>query len=59
MSEVRGFFTFFLAQERDQLDHLQELQRELMSSRVELDSLKTTVASSQQVTLLSVSTRQH
>ncbi|XP_076591001.1 huntingtin-interacting protein 1 isoform X1 [Chaetodon auriga] len=35
-------------QERDQLDQLQELQRELMSSRVELDSLKTTMASSQQ-----------
>ncbi|XP_070761513.1 huntingtin-interacting protein 1 [Enoplosus armatus] len=35
-------------QERDQLEQLQELQRELMSSRVELDSLKTTMASSQQ-----------
>lgn len=35
-------------QEREQLEHLQELQRELMSSRVELDSLKTTMASSQQ-----------
>ncbi|XP_060902314.1 huntingtin-interacting protein 1 isoform X1 [Labrus mixtus] len=35
-------------QEREQLDQLQELQRELVSSRVELDSLKTTVVSSQQ-----------
>ncbi|XP_020497369.1 huntingtin-interacting protein 1 isoform X1 [Labrus bergylta] len=34
--------------EREQLDQLQELQRELVSSRVELDSLKTTVVSSQQ-----------
>ncbi|XP_076748352.1 huntingtin-interacting protein 1 isoform X2 [Maylandia zebra] len=35
-------------QEREQLEHLQELQRELVSSRAELDSLKTSVASSQQ-----------
>ncbi|XP_075956675.1 huntingtin-interacting protein 1 [Anarhichas minor] len=35
-------------QERDQLEQLQELQRELVSSRTELDSLKTTMASSQQ-----------
>lgn len=44
----------FLSQERDQLEQLQELQRELVSSRVELDSLKTNMASSQQVTLPSV-----
>lgn len=43
----------FPAQERDQLDQLQELQRELMSSRVELESLKTTMTSSQQVTSFS------
>ncbi|XP_060929162.1 huntingtin-interacting protein 1 isoform X1 [Limanda limanda] len=35
-------------QERNQLEQLQELQRELVSSRTELDSLKTTVVSSQQ-----------
>ncbi|XP_063348767.1 huntingtin-interacting protein 1 isoform X2 [Pelmatolapia mariae] len=35
-------------QEREQLEHLQELQRELVSSRAELDSLKTSMASSQQ-----------
>ncbi|XP_032368078.1 huntingtin-interacting protein 1 isoform X1 [Etheostoma spectabile] len=35
-------------QEREQLEQLQELQRELVSSRTELDSLKTTMASSQQ-----------
>ncbi|XP_049918235.1 huntingtin-interacting protein 1 isoform X2 [Epinephelus moara] len=35
-------------QECEQLEQLQELQRELMSSRTELDSLKTTMASSQQ-----------
>ncbi|XP_047449575.1 huntingtin-interacting protein 1 isoform X2 [Mugil cephalus] len=35
-------------QERDQLEQLQELQRELVSSRTELDSLKITMASSQQ-----------
>ncbi|XP_053278308.1 huntingtin-interacting protein 1 [Pleuronectes platessa] len=35
-------------QERDQLEQLQELQRELVSSRTELDSLKTTMVSSQQ-----------
>ncbi|XP_008280851.1 huntingtin-interacting protein 1 [Stegastes partitus] len=35
-------------QENEQLDQLQELQRELVSSRAELDSLKTTMASSQQ-----------
>ncbi|XP_068601371.1 huntingtin-interacting protein 1 [Brachionichthys hirsutus] len=35
-------------QETDQLHQLQDLQRELVSSRVELDSLKTTMASSQQ-----------
>ncbi|XP_031149136.1 huntingtin-interacting protein 1 isoform X3 [Sander lucioperca] len=35
-------------QEREQLEQLQELQRELVSSRTELDSLKTTLASSQQ-----------
>uniref|UniRef100_A0A3P8WZN1 Huntingtin-interacting protein 1-related protein n=1 Tax=Cynoglossus semilaevis TaxID=244447 RepID=A0A3P8WZN1_CYNSE len=35
-------------QERQQLESLQELQRELVSSRAELDSLKTTAASSQQ-----------
>lgn len=35
-------------QEREQLEQLQELQRELVSSRAELDSLKTTTASSQQ-----------
>nr|XP_040045624.1 huntingtin-interacting protein 1 isoform X1 [Gasterosteus aculeatus aculeatus] len=35
-------------QEREQLEQLQELQRELVSSRTELDSLKTTAASSQQ-----------
>ncbi|KAM8904662.1 huntingtin-interacting protein 1 isoform 2-T4 [Spinachia spinachia] len=34
--------------EREQLEQLQELQRELVSSRTELDSLKTTAASSQQ-----------
>lgn len=41
----------FVSQEREQLEQLQELQRELMSSRTELDSLKTTMTSSQQVTL--------
>nr|XP_043887661.1 huntingtin-interacting protein 1 isoform X1 [Solea senegalensis] len=35
-------------QEREQLEHLQEIQRELVSSRAELDALKSTVASSQQ-----------
>ncbi|XP_036980197.1 huntingtin-interacting protein 1 isoform X3 [Acanthopagrus latus] len=35
-------------QEREQLHQLQELQRELVSNRVELESLKTTMASSQQ-----------
>ncbi|XP_062417102.1 huntingtin-interacting protein 1 isoform X2 [Pungitius pungitius] len=35
-------------QEREQLEQLQELQRQLVSSRTELDSLKTTAASSQQ-----------
>ncbi|XP_026221259.1 huntingtin-interacting protein 1 isoform X1 [Anabas testudineus] len=35
-------------QEREQLEQLQKLQRDLTSSRVELDSLKTTMASSQQ-----------
>ncbi|XP_037835628.1 huntingtin-interacting protein 1 isoform X4 [Kryptolebias marmoratus] len=35
-------------QEREQLKQLQELQRELMSTQSELDSLKTTMASSQQ-----------
>uniref|UniRef100_A0A667YH14 Huntingtin interacting protein 1 n=1 Tax=Myripristis murdjan TaxID=586833 RepID=A0A667YH14_9TELE len=35
-------------QEREQLEQLQELQNELVSSRAELDTLKTTVASSQQ-----------
>ncbi|XP_062241210.1 huntingtin-interacting protein 1 isoform X2 [Platichthys flesus] len=35
-------------QERDQLEQLQELQRELVSRRTELDSLKTTMVSSQQ-----------
>ncbi|KAM9317679.1 huntingtin-interacting protein 1 [Pholidichthys leucotaenia] len=35
-------------QERDQLAQLQELQRELVLSRTELDSLKTTMVSSQQ-----------
>lgn len=52
MSEVRVLT--FPAQERDQLDQLQELQRELMSSRVELESLKTTMTSSQQVTFFSL-----
>lgn len=42
-----------VGQEREQLKQLQELQRELMSSQVELDSLKTTMASSQQVSPLS------
>lgn len=42
-----------LVQELEQLEQLQELQRELVSSRTELDSLKTTMASSQQVGLLS------
>ncbi|XP_051813719.1 huntingtin-interacting protein 1 isoform X2 [Acanthochromis polyacanthus] len=37
-------------QEREQVDQLQELQRELVSSRAELDSLKTSMASSQQST---------
>lgn len=48
-------YHFFLVvgQEREQLKQLQELQRELMSTQVELDSLKTTMASSQQVTPLS------
>uniref|UniRef100_A0A672HV11 Huntingtin-interacting protein 1-related protein n=1 Tax=Salarias fasciatus TaxID=181472 RepID=A0A672HV11_SALFA len=45
-----------VAQEKEQLDQLQELQRELLSSRAELDSLKSTVSSSQEVTLLSAST---
>uniref|UniRef100_A0A3B4X949 Huntingtin-interacting protein 1-related protein n=1 Tax=Seriola lalandi dorsalis TaxID=1841481 RepID=A0A3B4X949_SERLL len=35
-------------QEREQLEQLQELQRELVSSRTELDSLKTTMTTSQQ-----------
>ncbi|XP_029301652.1 huntingtin-interacting protein 1 isoform X2 [Cottoperca gobio] len=35
-------------QERDQLEQLQELQRELVSSRTELDSLKTNMDSTQQ-----------
>ncbi|XP_029964703.1 huntingtin-interacting protein 1 isoform X1 [Salarias fasciatus] len=35
-------------QEKEQLDQLQELQRELLSSRAELDSLKSTVSSSQE-----------
>uniref|UniRef100_A0A3Q3DZ19 Huntingtin interacting protein 1 n=1 Tax=Hippocampus comes TaxID=109280 RepID=A0A3Q3DZ19_HIPCM len=35
-------------QERAQREHMEELQRELVSSRAELDSLKTTMASSQQ-----------
>ncbi|XP_025753914.1 huntingtin-interacting protein 1 isoform X5 [Oreochromis niloticus] len=35
-------------QEREQLEQLQQLQRELVSSRAELDSLKTSMASSQQ-----------
>lgn len=39
----------FLAQEREQMEQFQQLQRELVSSRAELDSLKTSVASSQQV----------
>ena len=43
---------FLFVQERDQLQQLQELQRELVSSRADLDSLKTTMASSQEVSLL-------
>nr|XP_046170200.1 huntingtin-interacting protein 1-like isoform X2 [Oncorhynchus gorbuscha] len=35
-------------QEQEQVEQLQELQRELISSRVELDTLKSTMASSQQ-----------
>ncbi|XP_051933854.1 huntingtin-interacting protein 1 isoform X1 [Hippocampus zosterae] len=35
-------------QERAQREHMEELQRELLSSTAELDSLKTTMASSQQ-----------
>ncbi|XP_021170405.2 huntingtin-interacting protein 1 isoform X2 [Fundulus heteroclitus] len=35
-------------QEREQVKQLQELQRELLSTQAELDSLKTSVASSQQ-----------
>ncbi|XP_010769170.1 huntingtin-interacting protein 1 isoform X3 [Notothenia coriiceps] len=35
-------------QEKEQLEQLQHLQRELLSSRTELDSLKTTVGSTQQ-----------
>ncbi|XP_034089086.1 huntingtin-interacting protein 1 isoform X2 [Gymnodraco acuticeps] len=35
-------------QEKEQLEQLQDLQRELLSSRTELDSLKTTVGSTQQ-----------
>ncbi|XP_015258157.1 PREDICTED: huntingtin-interacting protein 1 [Cyprinodon variegatus] len=35
-------------QEREQVKQLQELQRELVSTQAELDSLKTTMASSQQ-----------
>ncbi|XP_033970901.1 huntingtin-interacting protein 1 isoform X1 [Trematomus bernacchii] len=35
-------------QEKEQLEQLQDLQRELLSSRTELDSLKTTVDSTQQ-----------
>ncbi|KAK5904544.1 hypothetical protein CesoFtcFv8_006095 [Champsocephalus esox] len=35
-------------QEKEQLEQLQDLQRELLSSRTELDSLKTTVSSTQQ-----------
>ncbi|XP_008423655.1 huntingtin-interacting protein 1 isoform X1 [Poecilia reticulata] len=35
-------------QEREQVKQLQELQRELVSNQTELDSLKTTMASSQQ-----------
>uniref|UniRef100_A0A8D3BDT8 Huntingtin-interacting protein 1-related protein n=1 Tax=Scophthalmus maximus TaxID=52904 RepID=A0A8D3BDT8_SCOMX len=35
-------------QEREQMEQFQQLQRELVSSRAELDSLKTSVASSQQ-----------
>lgn len=41
------------AQEREQLETLQHIQRELMSSKAELDSVKVTMASSQQVTVLS------
>ncbi|XP_031716421.1 huntingtin-interacting protein 1 isoform X3 [Anarrhichthys ocellatus] len=44
-------------QERDQLEQLQELQRELVSSRTELDSLKTTMASSQQASSEVLSTQ--
>uniref|UniRef100_A0A8C7FJH2 Huntingtin interacting protein 1 n=1 Tax=Oncorhynchus kisutch TaxID=8019 RepID=A0A8C7FJH2_ONCKI len=36
-------------QEQEQVEQLQELQRELISSRVELDTLKSTMASSQQL----------
>ncbi|XP_047449574.1 huntingtin-interacting protein 1 isoform X1 [Mugil cephalus] len=44
-------------QERDQLEQLQELQRELVSSRTELDSLKITMASSQQASSEVLSTQ--
>ncbi|XP_030249828.1 huntingtin-interacting protein 1 isoform X1 [Sparus aurata] len=44
-------------QERDQLHQLQELQRELVSNRVELESLKTTMASSQQASSEVLSTQ--
>uniref|UniRef100_A0A669EZ38 Huntingtin-interacting protein 1-related protein n=1 Tax=Oreochromis niloticus TaxID=8128 RepID=A0A669EZ38_ORENI len=40
-------------EEREQLEQLQQLQRELVSSRAELDSLKTSMASSQQVSFSS------
>ncbi|KAF3847871.1 hypothetical protein F7725_020899 [Dissostichus mawsoni] len=39
-------------QEKEQLEQLQDLQRELLSSRTELDSLKTTVDSTQQLVAL-------
>uniref|UniRef100_A0A3Q3W6E4 Huntingtin-interacting protein 1-related protein n=1 Tax=Mola mola TaxID=94237 RepID=A0A3Q3W6E4_MOLML len=46
--KVKAAQEFADRQERDQLEQLQDIQRELMSSRVELESLKTTMASSQQ-----------
>ncbi|XP_023255468.1 huntingtin-interacting protein 1 isoform X1 [Seriola lalandi dorsalis] len=44
-------------QEREQLEQLQELQRELVSSRTELDSLKTTMTTSQQASSEVLSTQ--
>ncbi|XP_035478196.1 huntingtin-interacting protein 1 isoform X1 [Scophthalmus maximus] len=44
-------------QEREQMEQFQQLQRELVSSRAELDSLKTSVASSQQASSEVLSTQ--